>query len=296
MGPFPNQGAVFNLKCLGRIPYSILVAMSLVLLLGMLYFGVRFKGYRPANNIEWLPAGEGLYFKRFAISYTDDFFPSHNSADENGGMALRMAFRSMDSSLSNFRYILSVYAGDDRRQLLIGQWRHWLIIMNGADYDGKRGTAKVTVDIGGTELKSNLLIIRSGSQGTDVYLNGRLAKSNPNLQLFYPYQPQRTRLILGNSVYGRHSWHGVLYGLALYDAAMSDTDIAAHNSHWAAGMNFNVEGNLAPKIRYGFDQPSVGQVQNRAGDAYALQLPEWMIILKKEILGWPQFSNNMGGT
>jgi hypothetical protein len=284
---------VIILKPTGRVPFLVLVGITLFLGMVMLYFGIRFRGYRPTNNIEWLPASEGLCFKRFAIAYTDDFFPPSDAAGKDAGLTIEIAFRSLDLTSGNYGYLLSVYAGDDRSQLLIGQWRHWILIMNGADHDGRLGTRKVAVDISGSEGHTNLLTITSGRKGTSVYLDGKLAKTDPKLQLSYPYQAGRTWLTLGNSLYGHHPWHGLLAGLALYDIAIDPEEVMEHEAQWAAGSFAGINGGIAPKIRYRFDLHATGQVNNIAGKDYPLHVPEWMVILKKEILSWRQVLNRM---
>ena len=281
------------LKTTGRAPLFVLVGMTLFMAIVMLYFGIRFKGFRPTNNIEWLPAGEGLCFKRFAIAYTDDFFPRSDAVGKDAGLTVEIAFRSLDLTSGNFSYLLSVYAGDDQSQLLIGQWRHGLIIMNGADHDGRLGTRKVTVDISGTERRTNLLTVTSDRKGTNAYLNGKLVKSDPKLQLLCPYQAGRTWLTLGNSVYGRHPWHGSLAGLAVYDVAIGPEEVMEHEAQRAAGGEVRIHGGTAPKIRYRFDLHAAGQLNNMAGKDYPLHIPEWMVILKKEVLGWPEMHSLM---
>lgn len=276
----------------GKAPFSVLVSATLFLGLVMLYFGIRFKGYRPANNIEWLPAGEGLCFNRFAIAYTTSFFPPADAASRDAGLTIELAFRSMELTSGNFGYLLSVYAGDDRSQLLIGQWRHWLLIMNGADHDGRQGVKKVQVDISGTEGHTHLLTIASGRKGTSVYLNGKLARTESSLQLFYPFQPGLTRLTLGNSVYGQHPWHGLVAGLALYDVAVDPEVIRGHEAQRTVGTLAGKNRGAAPRIQYRFDVLAGELVANIAGENYPLHVPERMVILKKEFLGWHEVLNS----
>ncbi|MHC1745507.1 MAG: VanZ family protein [Syntrophobacteraceae bacterium] len=281
------------LKPTGRAPFLLLLGITLFLCIVMLYFGIRFKGYRPANNVTWLPASEGLGFKRFAVAYTDDFFPPSTAAGKDAGLTIEIAFRSLDLTSNHFGYLLCVYAGDEKSQLLIGQWRHWLLIMNGADHDGRLGTRKVVVDIGATEGQMALLTIASGGNGTAVYLDGKVIKADPKLQIFYPYQTGRTCLILGNSVYGRHPWHGLLAGLALYDVAMDPKKTMDDAAKWAAGDFAGLDAGIAPKIRYRFDLNPAEKVSNMAGIGYPLHVPERMVVLKKDFLGWPKMQNEM---
>lgn len=48
-----------------------------------------------------------------------------------------------------------------------------------------------------------------------------------------------TRLVLGNSVYGKHFWEENVYGLAFYRSTLADQDIAAHVNRWSQERNFS---------------------------------------------------------
>jgi len=49
-------------------------------LVGMLYFGVRLKGYRPDKNVRWSASGAGLDFQMDAQAVTEGFFPAAKGA------------------------------------------------------------------------------------------------------------------------------------------------------------------------------------------------------------------------
>jgi VanZ family protein len=275
----------------------MLVGVTLLIVVGMLYFGVRFKGYRPVNRVEW-SASEGLYFRRSAIAYTDDFFAAAQGGDaRKAGLTIEMLLRVEDLGNASFRYILSVHAGSDKRQLLIGQWRHWLVVMNGDDYDSRQGVPKLYVDLSPVGVRPFWLAIVAGEGGTAVYVDGRLAKANANLHLAYPNQGGRARLVLGNSVYAKHAWSGAIGGLALYDLALEGSRLQAHYARLAAGEDgFASDRAAAPKICYRFEQLSGGRVVNRsvgpAGGLYDLKVPALMSVLKMEFLQWPRFSSS----
>ncbi len=275
----------------------ILVMGTLAIGVCMLYFGIRLKGYRPVNNVHWLPQDGGISFKRFAIAYTNDFFPRTDLAiNQNSGLTIELAFKAGAFDAGSFRHVLSVNDGNDARQLLIGQWRHWLIIMNGNDYDGSQGTIKVSVDVQSAGEAPHLLSINSATGGTDVFLDGRLVKSSSNLTLFYPDHSGDARLVVGNGSSGRHPWDGALYGLALYDAALGKKEIRAHYDQWSASSKrFAFKGDRPAQILYRFDGSPEEVVHNQTGDRYHLNIPEYFRILNKEVLGWPRISRQLHG-
>lgn len=275
----------------------ILAMGTLAIGVGMLYFGIRLKGYRPVNNIRWLDRDGGISFERFAIAYTNDFFPWTDVAiNQNCGLTIELAFKAGALDAGTFRHVLCVNDGDDARQLLIGQWRHWLIIMNGNDYDGSQGTHKVSVDVQSNGEAPHLLTISSATGGTDVFLDGRLVKSSSNLSLFYPNPSGDGRLVVGNGSSGRHPWDGALYGLALYDTALDKKEIRAHFDQWrAASKRFAFKGDRPAQILYRFDGSPEEVVYNQTADQYHLNVPKYFRILNKKVLTWPRISRQMHG-
>jgi hypothetical protein len=279
-------------KIFRNAPLPILLVILVAIVLGMLYFGVRFKGYRPANGVELLPALKGVYFQKFAIAYTEDFFIAPDDAAADRGLTIEMALRIEKQTRPTFNFILSVHDGNDERQLVVGQWRESLVVMNGDDYDGKKGVRKLYVDIGPVLGKTVWLSIRSGADGTYVYIDGLLVKSNARLHLDYPNRTGNARLVIGNSVYGRHGWQGMIAGLALYEHGLSETAVQAHEARWkATGASDWLVASSAPTILYRLDRPVHRHTINQAGSAYHLQIPPFMKILKKEFLQWPRISD-----
>lgn len=55
-----------------RSEQVLLVCIVLIIIAMMLYFGLRLKGYRPANNVQWVDGGPGVAFDPFAVAYTEE--------------------------------------------------------------------------------------------------------------------------------------------------------------------------------------------------------------------------------
>ena len=279
------------MRFLRRMPLVVLVVVTALVGAVMIYFGIRGRGYRPVNGVKRL--SEGLIFKGSGMAYTDDFFGwgGLEGTDETG-LTIEMVLRCEALSNAGFRYVLSVSDGTDARQLLLGQWLHWLIVMNGDDYDGRKGVGKIYVDLGTDHVTPVWITIVSDARGTRVFLNGRWVKSNSNLHLFFPSEKGDARLVLGSSAYGRHAWQGEMRGLGFYDYALDDGAVRDRFEQWqssggAAGGRFEKDPALGPKIVYRFGGAADGPVANMAGEQYTLMIPERMRIFKREFLRVP---------
>ncbi len=262
----------------------VLLALTALIMTGMLYFGIRFKGFRPANQVRWLSAGPGIQFSRFGIAFTEAFFPQP-AEEHSPGLTIEMAVQPVLSKYPDFRFILSVHGGNDAQQLVIGQWRTSLVIMQGDDYDGKEGVPKIYIDLSAQGQGPRLVSITSDASGTRVLLDGQPVKTNPNLHLRYP--AGKARLVVGNSVTARHPWNGSMFGLAFYQETLDNEQVAAHYRNWREAGSMAAVGSASPRILYLFDEGRGDRVVNRAANDFDLKVPAWVTVLQKRFLEPP---------
>lgn len=259
---------------------------------GMLFFGLRLKGYRPANNLQWIDVGPGIAFDRFAVAYTDE---KDFSSLQESGFSVVFAARPDLSGRAGFRFIMAAHDGDDGRQLLIGQWRSWLIAMNGDDYDNRRKVKRISVEIADSK-ETVLVALASGERGTSVYVDGQLQRTDPSLRLRWPNANGAARLVLGNSIYGRHPWRGELSGLAVFGCALDDEGAGALFRQWKRTGKFAFSDEDGLKMLFPFDEGAGEIAHDRSGNGIHLAMPSRMRILKKEMLvpPWRNATNQSG--
>jgi VanZ family protein len=263
-----------------RASYALLVFLLLAIISGMLYFGLRPKGYRPDNNVQWAEKGPGISFNRFSIAYTgsEDFSPS-----QEDGFSVVFAIQPEISSRPDYRILMVVHDGDDERQLMIGQWRNWIVAMNGDDYDARRRVRRISADFAGAE-DTVWVAFTSGKAGTRAYLNGNVTKTDPLLQLNWPNEGGQARMVVGNSIYGRHPWRGELSGLAVFGHALDSEGVGILFDEWQNSGMFDFSGYSGLKMLYPLSEGSGEIAYDQSGNGIHLQIPSKMHILKKEVL------------
>ena len=266
--------------------FWLMVLMALVLIV-MLYFGIRLKGFRPNNNVQWSAPGTGLTFERFSQAYTESFFSGIGSINRTG-LTIELAIHPRHSRNSRFRMLIMVHDGDDNSQLVIGQWRSSLIVMNGNDYSNRRRIPKIYIELDCDTREPYLITIVSNKTGTRLFLDGALKKSNKDLILRYPGRAAQARLVVGNSLNGSSPWAGTLMGLAFYDHGMEDDVIVRHFQMWRMKRNFCTFKPQAPRLLYAFDEGQGERVYNKLGDGLDLIVPAWIKVLQTGILSWPK--------
>ena len=137
------------------------------------------------------------------------------------------------------------------------------------------------------------LTITTGKDGTCIYLDGQKIRTQRNLTLKIP-EGENARLLLGNSVYGRHSWKGDVLGLALYRYPLSEQEAAKHFKYWSKDKSFLFAKKYKPTMLYLFDEKNGEKVMDRAGGHIDFHIPSKMKILNKKILSfsWKRLTFN----
>ncbi len=187
------------------------------------------------------------------------------------GFSIDISLKSTDHKRGKFGLILSIHDGRDRDQFLVGQWRSHIIVMNGDDYSHKRRHPRISVDTAFQKDKPLFLTITTGKQGTRIYIDGHIAKSDPRLTLTLPTGPN-SRMTIGNSVYGINAWKGEIHGLALYGRVLTDDEAATHFDQWSAEKSFTFAETHRPVLLYAFEEGQGTHVQDLSGNGAHLEI------------------------
>ena len=269
---------------------NVLLICLAGMLLVIFFFGLRPKDFYLFNNVTWISNQNGIHIGKYGIAYTDSLFSADRSSSPStdNGLSVEIALKSGPVKDERFKFLLVLHNGDDSRQFLIGQWRSSIILMNGDDYNGRKGIKKIGMRGALLPHKTRFVTITSGEEeGTKVYIDGQLAAQKRDLFMKIPDGREETRLVVGNSVYGRHSWEGNIYGLAIYGYTLAAEDAAYHFKRWSKERNFLFAKGDEPKALYIFDEKSGETALDRAGEDHHIKIPSIMKMLKRKILVLP---------
>ena len=77
--------------------------------MGILFFGLRPKGFNPANNVHWLVDQVGIRFNRFGIAYTRPMQGLNQKG--NSGFSIEMALKPARQDHPFFLYLFNEKTG-----------------------------------------------------------------------------------------------------------------------------------------------------------------------------------------
>ena len=259
--------------------------------LAILFFGIRPKGFSSTNGVNWIADRDGIHFRKYGISYTNHFNEKiEDNTSESNNSSFEIALKIEKPCNNGFNVIFALHNGKDSDQLLLAQWRSWIIFMNGDDYAYKRKTNRIFFDTSMLHDGPLFLTMTTGSDGTKLYCDGKLIKEKKDLTLDLPRGAKR-RLLLGNSVYGTNPWEGDVYGFAFYRSTLADEDIAIHFNRWSEEHNFSFAKSDKPLVLFLFNEREGEWANDHTAGNDALNIPKKMQLLEKKILvpPWQEF-------
>ncbi len=280
------------LKYQKKISLKCLVGLSVAVLFGVLFFGLWPKDFNFSNDVTWITEQPGIRFSGYGIAYTDPI-KELSKGDDSGenDFSVEIALKTESYHEDGFNFILALHNGEDSNQLLVAQWYSSIIVMNGDDYNHRRRAKRIAVKLDAVPPTIRFVTITTGKDGTRIYLDGQLKRTKRDLTLKIP-DGGESRLLLGNSVYGKHSWEGDVYGLAFYRYILTDQDVAMHFDNWVKHRNFLFAMKYKPFVLYLFDEKGDKRAFDHAGGNYDFEIPSRIQILDRKILSltWEQLN------
>lgn len=291
-----------------QIPLKILISLGATVFAGIIILGFNPRHSLLTNKVSRLADGSGIRFRKYGIAATKPFDPAADltvfpgdpevnpevspmndpvtqEPGQPAGFSVEIAFTSEHWRKNGFGILFMLHDGDDGSQLLMGQWRSHIIVMNGNDYDYRRKAPRISADIAGMSAEPVLATVTTGNGRTRLYLNGRCVIEKKNMTLTIP-DARPMRLVMGNSVYGNTSWEGDIYGFAVYPYPLTAADVLNHYGGWLKTRDFSFAPVKAPSLLYLFDEAPGGVALDRSVRHHDLEIPKRMIVFKRQILAF----------
>jgi glycopeptide antibiotics resistance protein len=257
----------------------------------ILFFGLRPKDFSFSNGVNWISDRTGIHFRKYGISYTNHFNDKiEDNTTESNNLSLEIAFKIEKPYRSGFNFNFAIHGGEDSNQLLMAQWHSWIIFMNGDDYAHKRKSNRIFIDTASFPDSPIFLTMTTGSHGTKLYCDGKLVQEKKDLTLELP-SGGKSRLLLGNSVYGTNPWEGDIYGFAFHRSTLTDEDIAIHFNRWSEKQNFSFAKTDKPLVLFLFNEKEGELANDYTAGNDPLNIPKEMKIWERKILvpPWQDF-------
>jgi hypothetical protein len=159
-----------------------------------------------------------------------------------------------------------------------------------ADFELQSGASHLYLANAFRKPKPVFLTIVSGPSGTQVYANGVLARTDPQLML--SAREFSGRLVLGDSPAQPDNWSGMLLGLAIYHCELTPDRVQRHYQTWTRNGQPEISLEDRNVTLYLFNEQAGNVIHDRAGSGPDLDIPLKYQVLDKIFLEpfWTEFS------
>jgi hypothetical protein len=268
---------------------GILGFICILLLAGILYAGLT-PFHAPANQVAWIAGVDGLRLREHGTLFSRDPFPPPGA----NGVERTLEIWVQPGKIEDSSTLLAFFDPASSRGVSIRQERSDLVICIGTSVAWRAARSdKLFVPNGFHDGKRTFWTVTLGHAGTAAYRNGALVLKSP---LTATSPELGGRLIVSGSPIFDDSWSGILSGLAVYDSALSQSQISRHYTSWANGPAPAIASDDRCIGLYTFNEHSGDTAHNRVGSQDNLYIPLKYTVLRKTLLDpvWRAFSWNRG--
>src|SRR4030042_1115315 len=273
-----------------RFSVSLLILVTIVTLL----FGLWPLNFFSENCVRWLSRQDGIQFYKQGRStrrasggviYSDSPVDVRTRSHIFVPTTIEIYVEPHEGKGSGLAHIFSFHDGYPLSSLVIGQWKTELVIRSRDNQNDARDTYReIDLNDGLNANEKKLFTITSGPERTEIYINGKLARSY-DIRSLIGVEHFCGYLNLGNSSIGHNAWIGNLYGLALYDTRLTSEQIRQHYELWSdKSVDKSVAIEPEPIILYTFAERTGALVHNQMGNANHLTIPSKFKALRKEMV------------
>jgi VanZ family protein len=260
---------------------NVVAIICLSLTTAILVTGLWPFNFWPENKVRWLKDQNGAEFYGQAIIFSQ--LPAPYALHS---VSIELCLQPTTQSSSQIGHIFSILNDHGSETFFVGQWRSHLLL--GKGIHGKKNYREIGIRDALRKGDKRFVTITSGGEGTNIYVNGILMKSNPRFHLFPMNEKPSGRILLGNSPKGNEYWTGNLFSLAIYDRVLTGEEVFEHSARHSYDPERSGEG--GPVSLYLFDEHSGTLAHDSVGGLH-LAIPSTFQVLKKTILvpPWEDF-------
>jgi hypothetical protein len=262
--------------------YLLSYLFSLVFVFNAALFPFKFS---PANGVKWLSQGAGLYFNGNGIVYSKHS-PDGYASSFRRAISIEIHFKErLGDNNSGPRELISLYDGAESPPLLIGMWFSQVFLYSRFEHNRSQKWYN--------QFRPNKKILQGeeyyiaavyGEREKALYCNGKLIEKKAANFQFARHEEICGRIIVGSSPFCKNGWMGEIRGIALYDYALSSSEVI---NHYNIFINHGLSALCGIKGLFGlydFHAKNGNVVQNIAGSAPSLYIPEVCSPVKKTIM------------
>jgi VanZ family protein len=256
---------------------AIKVSCAVVLLV-TLFFGLKPKGFRFHNQVEWFQDKNGIKFQNIGMAYSQNTLAKIGISDAISIVAVLKPYRT-GRVLSK---VISIVDAEGNELLVLQQWQKGLEVVLW-DKTGNR-IGKIGIGDALSSDAAHLVAVTLSKSEMRLF-----ADKSPKVQrnkriLLPPGFFLGGQLILGLSVNGTSAWRGEIEGLTLFKSELPEQAIQACAREWKNTGSLRRLADNPPAAHFLFDDRGGDTIADRSGNGWNLHIPIYPKIFKYQVL------------
>ena len=278
--------SLFTILAIGFKPKryrALLCAMSTIILVITLFFGLKPEGYRFINQVEWLSHDNGIAFKGYGMIHSDKALGAIGITDS---MTIIISMKSY-SNRRKLSRIISIVNIDGDELLTFDQWSNGI----SASFRRKGHNQRTRKYLSKALSTDSIRTIIIGICGGLLWLESENAKKRsvklpPELKSRFL---ENSSLFIGYSASGINPWHGELYRLTI-STGCSRHNINTGDSITMSDKDFFHYSYGKPVADFLFKKKFDRRIVNKYPEKWDLLIPAYPKMHKYD---WPQPITNI---
>jgi VanZ like family/Concanavalin A-like lectin/glucanases superfamily len=246
--------------------------------------------HAPVNEVNWLANENGMRFGRKGTILSRGEFQTKSSSKPSYTLEICLT----PASDRHWHSIMAFYSKQNHYGFGFGQTGYDLFLVR--QTLDQQGLWRMAVYVGDVFRKDKTLFvtIAAGPLGTDIYLNGALARVFPHFRA--APQDITGELVIGTSPVRGDSWPGELRSLAIYEPELTPEEIARNYTAWSHHGRPDPDNVQRAIALYTFDERSGDTIHNGLKSGPDLYIPTRYMIFDKPLLlpVWKEYSSDWG--
>jgi VanZ family protein len=239
---------------------------------------------RPRNEVSWLGVENGLRFGGYSTIISSATFQMDGSQEE---ASCSLEIWLQPELVNDSNTFVAFSTSENPLQFSLHQYFSNVILKR--EITGRHPQTEV-IGIEGVfrQITPRFLTITSSAQGTEMYVDGALARAFPGFRLGKDFTGQ---LVIGTSPVRTDGWAGQLRGLAIYNQELTASQVARHYETWTMRGAPELVGNEHVAALYLFNEHTGNVVHNALHSGIELYIPKRFSLLHQTFLKpfWKEF-------
>ena len=272
---------------LHRSKFSVIVRVACLLVLIIILIAGLWPFHVPKNEVGWLSGDNGLYFGQHGSIVSAG--PLEVTKAQSGN-SCTIELWLQPARIDAAGTILAFYdLGSGTVPFEIRQFRNGMGLRHTSP-SGANELSEIYVPDVLSGSRPAFVAIRSGNDGTSLYVDGNLRKSVPTF--VFSSRDLTGEFVIGDAPANSFNWSGTVKGLAIYNRELTDAEVSQEFANWTKFGRPNAIKGEDLIASYLFNEGNGRVVRNQVNSATNLLISDRFKVFHQKFLErpWDEFS------